>query len=152
MLFVIGLVFGGGIGFTIAAGNGITFDGHNHANPAHHGAGHEGHEHSELLEVDGEPPSIRLMLTPDPSSGWNLHLLTEQFLFSPENASREHVPGEGHAHLYVNGAKLARLYGAWHHLDALPEGAEVTVGLYTNDHRAYASDGEKIAATVTVGD
>ena len=35
-LFGIGLLFGGGIGFAIAAGNGITFDGHDHADPAHH--------------------------------------------------------------------------------------------------------------------
>ena len=36
-LFVIGLVFGGGLGFAIAAGNGVTFDGHDHADPSAHG-------------------------------------------------------------------------------------------------------------------
>jgi len=30
-MLLIGLLFGGGIGFTIAAGNGVTFDGHDHA-------------------------------------------------------------------------------------------------------------------------
>ena len=38
-LFAIGLVFGGGIGFAIAASNGVTFDGHDHGDPAAHGGG-----------------------------------------------------------------------------------------------------------------
>ena len=36
-LFAIGLIFGGGIGFALAAGNGITFDGHDHGDAAQHG-------------------------------------------------------------------------------------------------------------------
>ena len=44
-LLVIGLVFGSGIGFVIAAGNGITLDGHDHNDPAQHGeaGGHSAH-------------------------------------------------------------------------------------------------------------
>ena len=47
-LLLIGLFFGGGIGFLIAASQGITLDGHDHGNPAHHG----GAEHAEHAPVD----------------------------------------------------------------------------------------------------
>jgi hypothetical protein len=38
-MLLIGLVFGGGIGFTVAASNGITLDGHDHGDPGQHGHG-----------------------------------------------------------------------------------------------------------------
>ena len=117
-LLIIGLVFGGGIGFTVAAANGITLGGHDHADPAHHGnhaladtAG--SHDHSTLLSMaaDASAPSLAVHAMRDPASGWNLHVITENFTFSPQNASRDHVPGEGHAHVYINGVKLGRFYG-----------------------------------------
>lgn len=43
-LFLIGLIFGGGLGFLVAAGNGITLDGHDHSDPAAHAAP-AGHSH-----------------------------------------------------------------------------------------------------------
>ncbi len=52
-LLLIGLVFGGGIGFTIAAANGITLDGHDHSDPAHHEAAMRGggmHDFRDLPE------------------------------------------------------------------------------------------------------
>ena len=47
-MLLIGLVCGGGIGFTIAAGNGVTFVGHDHATG--HGGG--GHDHSTITSTD----------------------------------------------------------------------------------------------------
>lgn len=41
-MLLIGLVFGFGLGFVVAAANGITLDGHDHS--ADHG-GHEEHGH-----------------------------------------------------------------------------------------------------------
>ncbi|MDW4496468.1 hypothetical protein R5H30_00625 [Sulfitobacter sp. D35] len=35
-LFLIGLVFGGGIGFLLAAGYGVTLDGHDHGDSEQH--------------------------------------------------------------------------------------------------------------------
>lgn len=157
-LFVIGLLFGGGIGFTIAAGNGITFDGHDHANPAHHGAGmdhgDEAHAmmHETPLEVPAEDaPQLSIMLYTDPMAGWNLHIMTDNFAFSPQHASLENITGEGHAHVYINGQKRGRVYGAWTHLDTLPKGeVEVRVSLNTNDHRPLAVDGIAIEAAQTI--
>ena len=66
-------------------------------------------------------------------------------------AGRENIEGHGHAHVYVNGMKLGRVYGAWHHIGKLPLGRnEVTVSLYANDHSALALGGTKITASVEV--
>ncbi|MEO9525809.1 hypothetical protein [Roseibium sp.] len=166
-LFVIGLIFGGGIGFVTAAGYGVTFDGHDHGDPAAHQAhapaahrpdGHSGHDmsghtHDELVSVPAGPgaPSVKIAVTPDPASGFNLHIMTENFTFAPEHASQEHVPGEGHAHVYVNGEKVTRHYGPWLHLPALPEGeAVVEVTLNTNDHKMLAVGDKPLKASLKV--
>ena len=157
-LLIIGLVFGGGIGFTVAAANGITLGGHDHADPAHHGnhaladtAG--SHDHSTLrsMAADASAPSLAVHAMRDPASGWNLHVITENFTFSPQNASRDHVPGEGHAHVYINGVKLGRFYGPWVHLDNWPEGeVTVEVTLNANDHRPLAVSGVPLAEIVRI--
>lgn len=146
-LFAIGLVFGGGIGFAIAAGNGITFDGHDHDDPAHHGAAHA-ITHEAVLDLAASgAPSVDAVVTPDPMAGYNLHVMTQNFAFSPKNASGEHVTGEGHAHVYANGVKLGRLYANWMHIDSLPKGnVTIEVTLNSNDHRPLAVDGALISA------
>lgn len=158
-LLLIGLVFGAGLGFTYAAGNGTTLDGHDHSDPAHHGthdaavSAHEGHgAHDDVLviETGDTAPTLETHITPDPASGWNLHIMTQNFAFSPERASLEHVPGEGHAHVYINGVKLGRVYSHWVHLDNLPEGeVEVKVTLNANDHRPL-SVGDRALEAVQV--
>ena len=157
-LFAIGLVFGGGIGFAIAASNGVTFDGHDHGDPAAHGGGghaamdHGGADHARMhgqpiaLAAE-EAPSLAIRVTPDPMSGHNLFVETEGFAFAPQNASGANQPGEGHAHVYVNGAKIGRLYGPWLHLPDLPKGeVTVEVTLNANDHRPLAVNGAPITA------
>lgn len=149
-LFAIGLVFGGGIGFVTAAGMGVTFDGHDHSDPAHHSAGKD-HAMMHDMPVDvpaADAPSLAITLTPDPMTGYNLHVMTDNFAFSPQNASLANVTGEGHAHVYINGEKHSRLYGAWMHLGDLPKGeVEVEVTLNTNDHRPMSVAGTPITAT-----
>lgn len=157
-LFVIGLIFGGGIGFTIAAGTGATFDGHDHGDPSHHAAGmaHGASDHAAMHDtpVDvpaADAPQVAIAITPDPMAGYNLHIMTENFTFSPQNASRTNVTGEGHAHVYINGQKLGRVYGPWMHLDGLPKGeVEIEVSLNTNDHSPLAVNGTPIAASQTI--
>ena len=152
-LFAIGIVFGGGIGFVTAAGMGITFDGHDHIEPANHSAGND-HAMMQDTPVDvpaADAPLVTIMLKPDPMAGYNLHVMTENFAFSPERASLENITGEGHAHVYINGEKLGRLYGAWMHLDSLPQGAvEIEVTLNTNNHRPMAVNGTPISAFQTI--
>lgn len=157
-LFAIGLVFGGGIGFVIAAGNGVTFDGHDHGDPAHQTAAmdHGGMDHAMMhdtpVDVPAEDaPQLSIMVMPDPMAGYNLHVMADNFTFSPERASLANITGEGHAHVYINGEKLGRLYGPWMHLDALPKGeVEVKVTLSTNDHRPMAVNGTPVFAAQTI--
>jgi hypothetical protein len=165
VLFLIGLTFGAAGGFVVAAGNGITFDGHDHTDSAQHGGmadmdhaamGHGDMDyammHDQPLEMDAvDAISLDIMVMQDPMSGYNLHVTVGNFIFAPKSASLAHVEGEGHAHVYANGAKLGRLYGPWMHLDSLPKGdVVIEVTLNTNDHRPLAVDGTPIAAKATV--
>ena len=117
-------------------------------------AGADGHhDHGGSVEVaDGVPvPAIAIEVTEDPVEGWNLRVLTIDFEIVPENVSTAHIDGEGHMHLYIDGEKVSRLYGAWHHIGPLAPGEhEVRVELSANDHSAMAVDGEIIDATVVV--
>ena len=151
-LFAIGLVFGAGAGFVAAAGMGVSFDGHDHGDPAHHAAAApHAAAHAEAIEVGGEAavPELDIALSRDPVAGYNLHLRVENFAFAPEQAGGAHVPGQGHAHVYVDGVKRGRIYGPWVHLDGLPEGGGavvVEVTLNANSHAALTRDGEPIRA------
>ena len=185
-MLLIGLIFGGGIGFAVAAGNGITLDGHDHDDPGQHGpgspaaqaaavtglpadmlagaictveaprgagVGSEHHDHTApyALAAGEDAPTVALDVQRDPSSGWNLHVETTGFRFAPEHASGPHVPGEGHAHVYVNGEKIGRVYGPWVHLGTLPDGAvTIEVTLNANDHRPFAVGDRPVSASVTV--
>ena len=96
-------------------------------------------------------PSVEVEIFPDPGAGWNLHVITENFTFSPEHAGSEHYPGEGHCHLYIDGRKIARLYGPWYHIDEQLDIGEhkLEVTLNSNDHNLYTYDG-KVVETQTV--
>lgn len=152
-LFAIGLVFGGGIGFATAAGMGASFDGHDHDDPAQHQGTHHGAmNHDNPVEVSSAtPPTVAIAVNPDPMAGYNLHVMTDNFSFSPQNASGDNVTGQGHAHVYINGKKLGRLYGNWMHIDALPKGTvEIEVTLNANDHSPLAVNGVLVSATQTL--
>ena len=157
-MLLIGLFFGGGAGFTIAVANNVAIEGHDHANPAHHGPdsgrhAQGGHDHEDLLAIDGGPeaPQLSIEIVADPASGWNLQIVTRNFRFAPESASLSHVDGEGHAHIYVNGTKVARHYGEWFHIAEFPRGDNtVEVTLNANDHRLLAVGDEPLRAAQTI--
>ena len=96
-----------------------------------------------------QPPSMTLVASKDAMSGWNLHIETQHFKFAPEHVNREPVRGEGHAHLYINGEKTARLYAPWFHIDNLSPGLHViTVTLNANNHGHLLLNGKPVAATI----
>lgn len=153
-MLIIGLVFGGGLGFVLAASNGVTLDGHDHA--VDHGtetvdhSAHQAHD-MPLSLSEAAAPTLEIEAFPDPVAGWNLNIRTTNFVFSPANAGLAHESGEGHAHVYANGVKLGRVYGDWVHLDRLPEGAvELEVTLNANDHRPLAVGDLPISATALI--
>ena len=115
---------------------------------------HGHHMHDKALNLPAGPnaPAIAATIRKDPVGGYNLHVVVKNFRFAPERASGKHVAGEGHGHIYVNGKKIARLYGEWFHIGSLPKaGADVKVTLNANDHRDIFVGGEQAAATVRVG-
>lgn len=98
-----------------------------------------------LLDVPGEAPAAVLHVEPDPGGGYVVRVEADRFRFAPGPADGAHVQGEGHAHLYVDGRKVARMYGPVHHLPDLASGRRtLTVALATHDHRLYARSGEAV--------
>jgi hypothetical protein len=115
---------------------------------------HAAMDHShESIEVDDleQIPSVELQVLKDAKSGYNLRILTENFAFVPELVNTDYVPNEGHAHIYVDGEKLARVYGEWYHLDGLKPGEyEIRVDLTAHNHASLVYQDEHVADTVLV--
>ena len=133
-----------------ACGDDDTVAGDTTTTMADHG---DGHDHGEGIEIgDQDPvPTIAVTAEADTVAGVNVHLETTDFTFSPENASTEHVAGEGHAHVYVDGEKVGRVYENWIHLgDVAPGEHEIRVELNANSHAPLLVDGKPIDETVTV--
>lgn len=140
----------GGVGYAVAS-DGLVPQSVPHGEAAGHGHDH-GHAHHAMIDLPADrAPTIRISVQPDPGAGWNLHAETTNFDFSPAHSGTPHVAGEGHAHIYVNGHKLGRLYGNWFHLAELPAGqVDLQVGLYSNDHQMLSVAGTPIADNVTL--
>ncbi|WP_240434566.1 cupredoxin domain-containing protein [Streptomyces sp. YIM 130001] len=135
----------------------------------HHKPG-TGHEEAsgpvgELLEAEDESghrlrqvprddaPSAELSVRPDSEDGWNVKVSVSRFRFTPDSAGGAALPGRGHAHLYVDDHKVARVYGSWHHLpgSAVPRGThKITIRLHADDHTVWAVDGTAIEANAEV--
>lgn len=122
-----------------------------HSHGSHEGEGHH-HHHGSLEIPPGQPvPSVDLLVRPDSIRGWNLELRVSNFRFAPEKVNQESNHREGHAHLYIDGKKITRLYGPWYYLPYLEPGQhEITVTLNANGHEEFVSQGEAIADTVTI--
>ncbi len=115
----------------------------------------EGHmAHAMLFEVPEGivAPTVDLVIHKDPKAGYNAQIVTTNFRFAPEKASTEPQVGEGHAHIYVDGRKINRVYGEWYHLGDIGEVGEheIHVELSANDHSSYAQNGEVIEDTEVV--
>lgn len=129
-------------------------------NPYRDGGGdmdhdHSAHNHDDLLDVsaEGPIPTVDVQIFPLGDGDYNVRVQVLNFEFAPQHVNGEHIPGEGHAHLYIDDVKITRLYGEWYYLESVPEDSEmIWVGLYANDHRALGVDGEPITASVMLGD
>lgn len=109
------------------------------------------HETYELDPAEADIPSVQLLAEKDSKSGWNLTLETENFEFDPQSVNGENEEGKGHAHLWVDGVKLTRLYSNNFYLDNLEPGEhELSVTLNTNQHQDYVVNGEIIRSNIDV--
>ena len=114
---------------------------------AHMAMGHGTMQHEV---TDAAPPEVRLTVVED-DRGWIAQIDTRNFTFSEELQVGDHVPGLGHAHVYLGDMKLGRLFSNSYAIGALPPGQHLLrVTLNTNDHRAYAIDGQPIVAETII--
>ena len=131
-----------------------THGGHGHAK---HGTGAaKAHAHDAVIDIAPGPlaPTLSLEVMPADSArggGWMVLVKTTNFTFARDKVDQPHVEGEGHAHIYVDGKKIGRVYDARHHLAELPMGeTKVTVTLNANSHQPLSVGGEALTRTVTV--
>ncbi len=109
---------------------------------------HSNMEHGYLeVAMDSIVPEIEsIEVFKDVMSGFNLHFQTKNFNFTPNNASSKHVPGKGHAHLMINGNKVARVYSNWFHIPELHyEIEEIEISLNSNSHEILSLNGIPIS-------
>jgi hypothetical protein len=101
-------------------------------------------------EEDHEGPSFEVQVLRDAVAGWNILIVTD-LRFAPEHVSTATVEGEGHAHVYVDGVKVSRIYGMWHYLNDLEPGThEIRVELSNNDHTTIVTGDHVLEQTVTI--
>jgi len=108
--------------------------------------------HSDSITVESEAPvSVSITAEPDAHGGVDVQIATEGFQFAPDSVDQPHTPGAGHAHIYVDGVKLGRVFESDYHIDPLSPGQhEIKVSLNTNDHSELVYDGSKVESTATV--
>jgi hypothetical protein len=125
----------------------VTWAGEGHRPGMSHGGTAMQHGRMEVGDATA-PPAVTLVVHKDLKAGWNLHVRAENFRFAPEHASTAHVPGEGHAHLFIDGKKVTRLYGEWYHIPMLAPGVhKITVTLNANSHEDLTVRGKVVSAT-----
>ncbi|MGB3654749.1 MAG: hypothetical protein WBA41_26580 [Rivularia sp. (in: cyanobacteria)] len=114
-------------------------------------SGHGEHTHGKIEVPQGTVPTVDLVMHKDAKKGWNVEAKVVNFEFAPEKVNAAPEPGEGHAHLFVNGKKITRLYSSWYYLENLEPGEnQVKVILNANNHADWTSNGKLIEDTEIV--
>jgi hypothetical protein len=138
----------------VLAGCGSSGDGGSGGHAAQAGASGHDMEAMAVQPIElagGKVPRLALTANPDRMGGFNLRVRMANFRLAPQHTGGAPVPGEGHLHLYVDGAKHTRLYGTWFYLDGLAPGEHaLRVEAVANNHAPYHHDGEPVFATAAV--
>ena len=107
--------------------------------------GGSGHSHDSGPVESETPMSVDMAVEPDKLGGVNVEIITDGFRFAPEEVNQDNTPGAGHAHVYVDGEKINRVYGGYYHLGGLELGPrEISVVLNDNQHGQLASQGRAL--------
>ena len=123
------------------------------AEPAHRLDHSVMHQAQLIVPTDKPTPQIGLLLVRDLEDGFNLRVELRNFRIESPSFSTETQEGivSGHAHLYLNGVKLTRLYTRDLHLPArlFREGMNsLQVSINDHNHAVWAIEKEPIQATV----
>lgn len=112
---------------------------------------HGTHDHDPDPVTGTALMSVDMVANKDPLGGFNLQVITTDFVLSGQNVDRDHVQGEGYAIVSIDGEHHARLYEQWLKIPALEPGTHtITISLYANNHAPYHWDGEPIGTSITV--
>ena len=102
---------------------------------------------TSVHEIEQElAPNATLEIEKDPTGGFNVQVVTTNFIWRPEMASMKHVPGEGHAHVFLDGRKIMRIYNPWFHLNTYQFSTRageqlLSIEFVGNDHAPYTIQG-----------
>ena len=112
------------------------------------------HDHGDSAPetlVSDNPVSVSIAAEVDAQGRVDVAIASDGLRFAPELVDQGHTPGAGHAHIYVDGEKLGRVFESGYSIDGLSPGEhEIRVSLNTNDHREMVYDGRIVEDTVTV--
>jgi hypothetical protein len=112
------------------------------------------HSHEKAVVTGGSlTPSVTLEAIRDTKDGYNIWINTKNYTFTPETVNELNVQNEGHAHIYVNGEKVARVYGNWFHLSEKylsKETNQVRVTLNANDHGEWSVGDTSIESIISI--
>ena len=132
-----GLFFGNGSGFLLGESSGAELHGADHggADTVHDDSardvgsgGHAGMSHDTLSE---NGPRYR-----------DLHIGVPGVTSAPQGVNAPHVPGRGHAHIHVNGVRIARTCSLRFHPSALQTRAKgIPASLSASDRGLLATGG-----------
>jgi len=124
-----------------ASSNTEAGDGHDHDHP----------DESRVREWDADAvPSLSISVTADGDDGYVLVVDAPGFTITGADVL-DPVPGEGHAHLYVDGDLMTMIYGPEFRIPNLDPGTyQLMVTLSTNDHLEYTVGGEVLSTMATL--
>ncbi|WP_247664735.1 hypothetical protein [Pseudoalteromonas sp. MMG010] len=125
------------------------------------------HSHLPIVVPSNAPtPALSLKLTVDAMSGYNLILDTQRYDLSVPPAGKMDMQAmmspafnqhtgflQGHAHLYINGIKIQRVYGHALHLPAslFKNGMNtISVTLNNHGHMYWTAQDKKIVSTLYI--
>lgn len=114
----------------------------------------EGMEHGlKMLDISDQeriPEFTIIEVLKENNDSYNLHVEIDHWKFTPALVGSDTQLNEGHAHVYVNGIKVGRMYSNWFHLgDLRPGEHKIAVVLNGNDHTQFVVDGKVIGSETT---
>lgn len=107
----------------------------------------DNHEHkSVMVSSDKVAPKVSLETFADTMGGYNIHIITSNYIFTPKEAGKDPVQNTGHVHVFVNGVKVGRAYGEWYYIPKTSFNVgmnTINVYLTANNHSNWMlSDGK----------
>tara|TARA_Y100001963_G_scaffold85276_1_gene117964 strand:+ start:284 stop:688 length:405 start_codon:yes stop_codon:yes gene_type:complete len=115
-------------------------------------------DHPQLhVPSNARPPVVRVSVLIDRNphdkgshKGYNVKVDVDNFKFDAESVNKSSAYNKGHAHIFINGEKKARMYCNMHYFKSLPSKAKVSVSLVTNMHEDIIYKGKKVEHSTMV--